>query len=209
MIRARYAFAATLVASLVPAPRWRRPRPRNSNPFSPARTSRQPLRGAAEVEFAKPPVKREKDMVIDEFTVKNISTAPIARLTIEAIYYDKGGAVIAGGKNFVNGLLKPGEVQTVTVETPYNARHEREQLQVHARQRRRQHRRGSTRSWIRPPQRRPPRPRPPPRKPPPTESAARSKPLLHDFLKPDLAVMLRDGGEVIRCGQHLRRDRVA
>ena len=37
-------------------------------------------------------------MVIDEFTVKNLSNAPIARLTIESIYYDKAGAVIAGGK---------------------------------------------------------------------------------------------------------------
>ena len=51
-----------------------------------------------------------------------MSTAPIARLTIEAICYDKGGAVIAGGKGFINGLLQPGEVQTVTVETPYNAK---------------------------------------------------------------------------------------
>ena len=122
MIRARYAFAATLVASLAagtalaqtPAPKF--------EPILAGKDFKAPLRGAADVEFARPPVKREKDMVIDEFTVKNISTAPIARLTIESIYYDKGGAVIAGGKSFVNGLLKPGEVQTVKVETPYNAR---------------------------------------------------------------------------------------
>ena len=92
------------------------------------------------------PVKREKNMVIDEFTVKNTSTAPIARLTIEAIFYDKGGAVIAGGKNFVNGLLGPGEVQTVA---PLR-------------------RREWTRSWIRRLRRRPPRRRRLPRKPPPT-----------------------------------------
>jgi hypothetical protein len=59
-------------------------------------------------------------MVIDEFTVKNLSTGPIARLAIESIYYDKSGTVIAGGKGYVTGLLKPGEVQTVKVETPFN-----------------------------------------------------------------------------------------
>ena len=74
----------------------------------------------AEVEFSKPPVKRQGDLVIDEFKVKNMSSQPIARLTIESIYYEKGGAVIAGGKGFVNGLLQPGEVQTVRVETPFN-----------------------------------------------------------------------------------------
>ena len=119
MIRARYALAATLVASLAAgtvqaqAPKF--------EPILAGKAFKAPLRGAADVEFAKPPVKREKDLVIDEFTVKNLSNAPIARLTIESIYYDKAGAVIAGGKNFVN-LLQPGEVQTVKVETPYNAR---------------------------------------------------------------------------------------
>jgi len=122
MIRARYALAATLVASLAagtalaqtPAPRF--------EPILAGKDFKAPLRGAADVEWARLPVKREKNLVIDEFTVKNNSSAPIARLTIEAIFYDKGGAVIAGGKNFVNGLLNPGQVETITVETPYDAR---------------------------------------------------------------------------------------
>jgi hypothetical protein len=122
MIRARYLLAAALVAGLAagtavaqtPAPKF--------EPILAGKDFKAPLRGAADVEWARLPVKRENNLVIDEFTVKNISSAPIARLTIEAIFYDKGGAVIAGGRNFVNGLLQPGDVQTVTVETPFTAR---------------------------------------------------------------------------------------
>ena len=121
MTRARYAFAATLVgasltagAALAQAPKF--------EPILTGKVFVQPVRGEAEVEFTRPVVKRDKDMVIDEVTVKNISSAPIARLTVESIYYDRGGAVIAGGKSFVNGLLKPGEVQTIKVQTPFNAK---------------------------------------------------------------------------------------
>jgi hypothetical protein len=122
MIRARYALAATLVASLVAGTALALAQAPKFTPILAGKDFKAPLRGAAEVEFAKPPVKRDKELVIDEFTVKNISTAPIARLTIESIYYDKGGAVIAGGKTAINGLMQPGEVQTIKVETPYNAK---------------------------------------------------------------------------------------
>jgi hypothetical protein len=121
MIRARYALAATLVASLVAGTALARAQAPKFEPILGGKNFVQPIRGEAEVEYTKPIVKRDKDVVVDEVTVKNISTAPIARLTVEAIYYDKGGAVIAGGKNYV-GILKPGEVQTIKVETPYNTR---------------------------------------------------------------------------------------
>ena len=35
-------------------------------------------------------------------------------------WYDKGGAIVAGGKGVINGLLQPGEIQTIVIETPYN-----------------------------------------------------------------------------------------
>ena len=124
MIRARLIFAATLAGAALAAgtASAQQPKAPDFQPILAGKDFKAPVRGAADVEFAKPPVKREKDTVIDEFTVKNVSSAPIARLTIESIYYDKGGAVIAGGKAFVNGLLQPGEVQTVKVETPFNAK---------------------------------------------------------------------------------------
>jgi hypothetical protein len=122
MIRARFIFAATLAAAAAGTASAQSPAAPDFKPILAGKEFQAPIRGNADVEFAKPPVKREKNIVIDEFTVKNLSDAPIARLTIESIYYDTGGTVIAGGKSAVNGLLKPGEVQVVRVETPYNAK---------------------------------------------------------------------------------------
>ena len=122
MIRARFLFAATLVGASLAAgsASAQAPAAPDFQPILAGKNFKPPVRGAADVEFFKPPVKRQGDLVIDEFRVKNMSTQPIARLTIESIYYEKGGAVIAGGKGYVNGLLQPGEVQTVKVETPFN-----------------------------------------------------------------------------------------
>jgi hypothetical protein len=124
MIPARFVFAATLlgVGLAFGVARAQAPKAPDFQPILQGKNFVSPVRGAVDVEFSKPPVKREKDLVVDEFTVKNVSTGPIARLTIESIYYDKAGAVIAGGKASINGLLKPGEVQTVRVETPFNAK---------------------------------------------------------------------------------------
>ena len=44
------------------------------------------------------------------------------RLTVAETWYDKGGAIVTGGKGGINGLLQPGEIQVITIETPYNAK---------------------------------------------------------------------------------------
>ena len=49
-------------------------------------------------------------------------TAPIARLTIDETWYDAAGGLVTGSKGVVNGLLQPGEVQIVRIETPFNAK---------------------------------------------------------------------------------------
>jgi maleate cis-trans isomerase len=59
-------------------------------------------------------------MVQTVIKVRNASAGPIARLQIQETWYDKSGAIVAGGKAGVNGLLQPGEIQTITIETPYN-----------------------------------------------------------------------------------------
>jgi hypothetical protein len=124
MNRARCTFAATLVgvsfvSALVIA----------QTPTAPPMTSvlagkklTPPIRGQAEVDFTAPVTKREKDMVITKIQVKNTSNAPIPRLTITETWYDAGGATVGGGKGAINGLLQPGEVQTIVIETPYNAK---------------------------------------------------------------------------------------
>src|SRR5262245_6956020 len=109
MIRARFAFATLIGVGLAAGAAFAQaPAAPDFKPILAGKNFVQPIRGAADLEFTKPKTKRVKDTVVDEVEVKNVSTAPIARLTVESIYYDKGGQVIAGGKGFVNGLLKPG-----------------------------------------------------------------------------------------------------
>lgn len=81
-----------------------------------------PLKGEANIEFTQPVPKREKDMVVTTLQVKNISNAPIARLTVDETWYAKDGSLVTGGKGLINGLLQPGEIQTIKIETPYNAK---------------------------------------------------------------------------------------
>jgi hypothetical protein len=125
MTRARSVFAATLLgAGLISVTAFAQ-----SAPQAPPMTSvlagkkfTPPAQGAVEINFTKPVTKKEKDMVITKIQVKNIMTKPIARLTITETWYGKDGSTVAGGKGVINGLLQPGEIQTVTIETPYNAK---------------------------------------------------------------------------------------
>ena len=79
-----------------------------------------PIRGQAEVDYVKSPTKREGGTLVTKIQVKNASNAPIPRLTIDETWYDKSNNLIPGGKGFVNGLLQPGEVQTIEIRTPAN-----------------------------------------------------------------------------------------
>jgi len=78
-----------------------------------------PVRGQAEIEYTPAVTAREKESVITKIAVKNVSTAPIARLAINDTWYDKSGEVLTAGRGVINGLLQPGEVQTITIETPF------------------------------------------------------------------------------------------
>ena len=81
-----------------------------------------PMKGTADIEFMQPVTKRDKDKVTTTVKVKNISNGPVARLTIDETWFDKGGAIVIGGKGFLKEALKPGEVETITIETPYNTK---------------------------------------------------------------------------------------
>jgi hypothetical protein len=123
MTRARLLFAATLVgSSLVAGTALAQATQAPLTPILSGKKFVAPLKGLAEVEFTKPVTKREKDRVVTRIQVKNATTAPIARLSIDETWYDKGGSIVAGGKGIIAGLLQPGEVQTVTIETVYNAK---------------------------------------------------------------------------------------
>ena len=124
MNRARFFFAAALVgAGLVGPVPAQTPQAPQLTPVLAGRNIKPPFKGNAAVDFARPVRSKEGDLVIEKIQVKNMTNAPIARLTIDETWYDKGGATIGGGKGILKGLLQPGEIQTVTVESPYNAKY--------------------------------------------------------------------------------------
>jgi hypothetical protein len=123
MNRARLSFAATLVgASLVATAVYAQ------TPQAPPMTSvlagkkfTPAFKGQADIDYTKPVTKRDKDMVVTTIMVKNNTAAPLLRLTIDETWYDKAGGLVTGGKGVVP-RLDPGEVGTVKIETPFNAK---------------------------------------------------------------------------------------
>ncbi len=115
------AFAGTLVAAAAFAQATQAP-PMTSvlagKKFTP------PVKGEALVEFTQPMTKAVpgKNMVLTTIKVRNSSAAPIARLMVTETWYDKGGGVIASSRGVINGLLQAGEIQTISIETPYSAK---------------------------------------------------------------------------------------
>src|SRR5262249_20911268 len=81
-----------------------------------------PIKGQAEVEFTQPATKRNGDTVTTLIKVKNVSSGPIARLTVSETWFDKGGAIVGGGQGYLEKILNPGSVDTVTIQTPWNAK---------------------------------------------------------------------------------------
>ncbi|HEV3057504.1 MAG TPA: hypothetical protein VGY48_04610 [Vicinamibacterales bacterium] len=80
-----------------------------------------PVKGQADVDYVKPKTERKGSTVVTKIQVKNMSAAPIARLKIIETWFDKSGGTIPGGEGVINGLLQPGEVQTIEIQTPYSA----------------------------------------------------------------------------------------
>lgn len=81
-----------------------------------------PARGEVNVEYTTAVTRREKENVVTRLTVKNIGLAPIVRLTFTETWYDKAGTIVTGNKGVINGLFQPGEIQTITVVTPFDPR---------------------------------------------------------------------------------------
>ncbi|MGB7220766.1 MAG: hypothetical protein WBD07_18345 [Vicinamibacterales bacterium] len=131
MFRARVVFAVTLcgfslvagtaLAQAVQAP--------DLKPILGNRQFTPPLRGDAAIEFVYPVPSRVGTLIVTKIQVKNISKAPIARLTIDETWYDKADQQVVGGKGFLAELLQPGEVRTITIETPSNPRMARNSYQ--------------------------------------------------------------------------------
>ena len=124
MIRARHAFAATLTGVTLIGATLLAQAP-VAPPMTPILAGKKfiaPAKGQVEIDITQPVSKREKENVVTRIQVKNTSAAPIARLAVDETWYDKGGALVVGNKGIINGLLQPGEIQTVVISTPYNAK---------------------------------------------------------------------------------------
>ena len=80
-----------------------------------------PFKGQAELDYTKPVTKNEKGMVTTTIMVRNNAPGPLLRLTIDETWYDAGGGLVTGGKGVIN-RIEPGEVATVKIETPFNAK---------------------------------------------------------------------------------------
>jgi hypothetical protein len=122
MIRARYVVAATVVGAscFVGGTAIAEQAPAMKSVLA-GKKFTPPVKGTAEIQLAQPVTKREKDTVVTTIKVKNVSTAPIARLTVAETWYDAKGGVVTGGRASINGLLQPGEIGTLKIETPFNA----------------------------------------------------------------------------------------
>lgn len=80
-----------------------------------------PIRGEAVVEHTRPVTARKGNVVVTTITVRNAAVAPIARLQFVETWYGKDDTIVSGGRQAIDGLLQPGEIATLTVETPYVA----------------------------------------------------------------------------------------
>ena len=144
MKRARLLLAATLVttasaaavlaaqatqepATQTPAAQTpaTRTTPVQAPPMQPILAGRKivpPARGEVLVEYTTAVTKRDGPNVVTRLQVKNVGSAPISRLTFTETWYDKAGVIVTGNKGVINGLFQPGEVQSLTISTPYDAR---------------------------------------------------------------------------------------
>jgi len=127
-MRARIALAASfaaaallaveLIAQTTTAPPAQGTAPPMTSVLAGKKLTR-PIRGEAALEWVDPKPEKKGDMVITKMTVRNASAAPIARLTINETWYNKAGANVTAGRGVVNGLLQPGEVAVVEIQTPW------------------------------------------------------------------------------------------
>jgi hypothetical protein len=83
-----------------------------------------PVRGVAQLGYTRPVVKNGKiggkDFVISTIQVKNLASGSIAGLKVDEFWYDRAGNPVTGDNYRHPRPLQPGEVITITLETPRN-----------------------------------------------------------------------------------------
>jgi hypothetical protein len=106
-----------------------------ATPAAPAAKPRlvAPVRGVAQLGYTKPVVKRGKiggkDFIITTIQVKNMTNGAIAGLKVDEFWYDKAGNPVTGDNYRHPRPLQPGEIITITLETPSNPAMNRNQYE--------------------------------------------------------------------------------
>jgi len=124
MNRARFAIVAALAAATAAGTAVLAQAPKAPE-FKSILSNRKvdpPIKGQAEVDYMTPVTKRNGEVVTTTIRVKNTSPAPIARLTISETWFDKSQTIVGGGQGYLEKILNPGAVDTVTIQTPWNAK---------------------------------------------------------------------------------------
>jgi hypothetical protein len=124
MTPARAAFAAVLVATAFSANIDLAGQAAQAPQLTPVLAGRKfvpPVKGEAVIEYTAPRTARKGETVLTSVTVRNLSPQPIARLTINEVWYEKDGSVLTAGRAVINGLLQPQEIQTMEISTPWKA----------------------------------------------------------------------------------------
>ncbi|MSO83372.1 MAG: hypothetical protein EXQ53_08775, partial [Acidobacteria bacterium] len=134
MNRQRFSLLALAgIAILVAGAAAAQTPPPAAPPATPAARPRllAPVRGVAQLGYTKPVVKQGKidgrEFVITTIRVKNMAAGPIAGLKVDEFWYDKAGNPVTGDNYRHTKPLLPGEVITITLETPRDPRMNRNQ----------------------------------------------------------------------------------
>src|SRR5262245_23997694 len=101
MTRARHALAATLAGAvcaggLTVFALQDQPKAPELKSVLAGKKFTPPIRGDAAVDFVRTPTRREGNTLVTKIQVKNMSNAPIPRLTIAETWYDKNQNMIPG-----------------------------------------------------------------------------------------------------------------
>ena len=124
MNRARFAIVAALAGATLAGTHLlaQTPKAPEFKSILANRKVEPPIKGQAEIDYMTPVTKRNGDVVTTTIRVKNTSAAPIARLTISETWFDKGQTIVGGGQGYLEKILNPGSVDTVTIQTPWNVK---------------------------------------------------------------------------------------
>ena len=90
-------------------------------PASPAKFV-TPFKGDADVEMTPAATKRDGNLVVTTFKVKNVSKGPLIGFKVDEYWYNAKGDTISGSQSFrVMKPFMPGEVVDVTLKSPSHA----------------------------------------------------------------------------------------